>query len=198
MRFLSTLRFALLCTVTGFSTIAAANLPTVAAEAPAGFSRGSRMPFHVVDFLGEGPRSGGCPSVMISNTRQCGVEIWSRTLDGQTLQLAAALQKLLPATAKKRGFVLLFDSPAAASVTKKAKKAGVTEFYFCKPRSSGSKLINYVDKQQEHATIVFLEDRKLNKAVWKFKPGALNKQAIEAVVKEVRAITAAKEAAGSK
>ena len=40
-----------------------------------GFVAGKSMAFHVVDFIGKGPRSGGCPSVMISNSRKMGVEL---------------------------------------------------------------------------------------------------------------------------
>lgn len=40
-----------------------------------GFEVNKSMAFHVVDFIGKGPRGGGCPSVMISNSRKMGVEI---------------------------------------------------------------------------------------------------------------------------
>jgi hypothetical protein len=43
---------------------------TAETETEHGFQVGTSMAFHVVDFIGKGPRGGGCPSVMISNSRK--------------------------------------------------------------------------------------------------------------------------------
>ena len=153
-----------------------------------GFQVGKSMAFHVVDFIGKGPRGGGCPSVMISNSRKMGVEIWSRSLDDSVFQLAAELQDVLPAGERPNGFLLVFDKPTPEAVAKKLDKFALKKFFVCSPRNAAQKLIHRADPDEKYSTIVFVEDRKVIKVVWQIPQGMLNEKAIERVVKDTRGL----------
>jgi len=155
-----------------------------------GFEVNKSMAFHVVDFIGKGPQVGGCPSVMINNSRKMGVEIWSRSLDDSAFELAAKLQDVLPTGKRPNGFLLVFDKPTPEAVARKSDKFALKNFFVCSPRSSVQKLFSRADPDEEYSTIVFVEDRKEIKAVWQFPQGMLNEKAIVQVVNETRTLLA--------
>ncbi len=166
---------------------------TAETEQDSGFEVDKSMPFHVVDFFGNGPRSGGCPSVMISNSRKLGVEIWSRSLDDSTFQVAAKLQAILPMDKRPNGFLVVFDKPNPESVAKKSEKFALKNFFVCTPRGSGQDLMKRADPDDKYSTIVFVEDRKMIKAVWRFPQGMLNEKAVEDVVNKTRRLLTEKQ-----
>lgn len=163
---------------------------TAEPETESGFEVSKSMAVHVVDFIGNGPRGGGCPSVMISNSREMGVEIWSRSLDDSAFELAAKLQDVLPTGKRPNGFLLVFDKPTPEAVARKSDKFALKDFFICSPRSTVQKLFSRADPDEEYATIVFVEDRKEIKAVWRFRQGRLNEKAIAGVVREARSLMA--------
>lgn len=151
-----------------------------------GFKVAENMPFHVVDFVaGARTKGGGCPSVMISNAQVQGVEIWSRTTDDQSFQLACALEAKLGDGNKKQGYLILFNDSLKKALA--AKPDALKKFHVATPRSSTKALFDKADTSGKSGSLVFFLNRKEIKAAWAFAPGELTSKRIEAIVKQFTA-----------
>ncbi len=163
-----------------------ANQP-IAIKQQYGFQVGDTMPFHVVDFVAGAKDSGcGCPSVMISNSRTRGVEIWSRSAGKEAFDLAAAVEKTLTKDSKQRMFLILFDDPDKESVAAQAKANLLSKCYVAVPRTSTSRKFKLADGANGSDLIVFFMDRKQIKARHSFKPGDLNKKTMDSLADEAK------------
>jgi acetyl esterase/lipase len=153
---------------------------------PEGLKVGEEMPVHVVDFFSGARRDGaGCPSIMISNAKAQGVEIWSRTDDDQPFQLACALEAKLGDGKKKQGYLILFKDSLKKAIA--AKPDALKKFHVAVPKIIGTGLFNEADPSGKAGSMVFLLNRKEITAVWTFAPGELTKERIEAIVKKFAA-----------
>jgi hypothetical protein len=162
-------------------------------EVKYGYHVGESMPFHVVGFVaGARDHGGGCPSVMISNTRGRGVEVWSRTGSEEAFALAGALEAKLPDDDKPRGFLLVFDDTAVDALRAKTAKQGLKKFHVATPRSSTGQAFKSADGAGESAVLVFLMDQKQIKSALRFTAGELNDEAIQKIAKEAESFFAAR------
>lgn len=75
-----------------------------------GLDVGQKMPFHVVDFA-TGSFRQGCPSVMISNAKTRGIEVWSRTGDEKAFALASQFEGPLEKNRKAQGYLVFYMPP---------------------------------------------------------------------------------------
>jgi hypothetical protein len=151
-----------------------------------GLKVGQEMPFHVVSFIAGARKDGaGCPSVMISNAKAQGVEIWSRTDDDQPFQLACALEAKLEDGKTKQGYLILFKDSLKKAIA--AKPDALKKFQVAVPRISETGLFKEADPSGKADSVVFLLNRKTITATWTFAPGQLTKERIEAIVKKFSA-----------
>jgi hypothetical protein len=159
-----------------------------------GFKVGEGMPFHVVDFIaGVREKGAGCPSVMISNARSRGLEIWTRSNDEQAFQLTAALQTKLGDGKKTQGFLLLFHRADKDVLVAKANQHGLKQIHVSVPRSIEKSIFQAADASGKSEVIVFFLDHKIIRASWSFAAGELTKERTEALVKAADTFLAEKK-----
>ena len=149
-----------------------------------GFGSGKSMPFHVVDFVaGARTEGAGCPSVMISNRRSRGIEIWSKSQAGGAVELAAALDGKLRDDHRARVFLVHFNGDSRKSYTASSPEQSLKNIIVAVPRSSRTALVfDKADESHDSGVIVFFMDRKVIKSRLRFKQAELAPDDIQALV----------------
>jgi hypothetical protein len=158
-------------------------------QAEEGLEVGKAMPFHVVDFLNEHKAGhGGCPGVMISNSRGRGVIIWSRDAGEGVFKLAKALGAAATDGEKMQRYLVVFDVERSAF---EAKAKELKHVIVGRARKSAKQDLDGRGVDAKAAMIVFLLDRKEIKQMMPLKADELS----DAKIKELVA-AAGKFAAG--
>jgi hypothetical protein len=144
---------------------------------------GVEMPFHVVQFQVGPHKGGGCPGVMIANTKSRGLVIWSRGVDAAALQLAQDADAKLIDNDKALGFLVVFDEKGDELQAKLAKlelkrvSAGWA-------RRTAADFFAHAGIDPASAVVVSVLDKDTVKAVWSFKPDELTKEKRGTILKE--------------
>lgn len=137
------------------------------AKEETGLAVGQQFPFHVADFVnGKHAGRGGCPSVMISNSRGRGVIIWTRDGGEAALSLGDALDQGALQREGFTGFLVAFDSTDSPLAEKSKAWKNLTAGH---KRSSGLSAPNAFSKMKiadSTQVLVFFLDRKQIKQRW--------------------------------
>ena len=178
IRLISTLFIAAICWM-GFAVSAETS------RISKGTKTGQTMPLHVVHFVGGARDSGkGCPSVMISNARNRGLEIWANTLSEDVFKLAAELETCLDPDKENQAFIILGDKEDKQSLAKIAKKYKLNKTTVCVPNSQ--KLFRAAKFTEESDLHVFFMDRKMIKAKHRLKVSELTEAKRQDLIQEFR------------
>jgi hypothetical protein len=141
------------------------------AKEETGLAVGQQFPFHVADFVnGKYAGRGGCPSVMISNSRGRGVIIWTRDGGEAALALGHALEKGALKSERLKGFLVAFagGDPKLAETAK-----AWTSLTAGNKRSGGETAFQTMKIADSTQVLVFFLDRKQIKQRWDFTAGEL-------------------------
>jgi hypothetical protein len=151
---------------------------------------GQEMPFHVVDFAnGKHKGHGGCPSVMISNSRGRGLIIWDRGATNQAFQLAKALDAAAVEGQKFQRYIVTFDKHARIS----DRAADLTHVTAGKARSDRSRVFDGHGVDAESKVLVFLLDQKVIKAAWGLKADEVTDERVKEIVAAATKFAAGEE-----
>lgn len=151
---------------------------------------GQEMPFHVVDFVNrERKGRGGCPSVIISNSRGRGLIIWDRGATDQAFQIAMAFDAAAVEGQKFQRFLVTFDKHARIS-----DRAGdLTHVTAGKARSAVSTAFDGRGIDAESKVLVFLLDQKVIKAAWGLKADEVSDEQVKEIVAAATKFAAGEE-----
>lgn len=157
------------------------------AEPTYGLDVGQRMRFHVVDFTGGARTDGaGCPSVMISNARKRGIEIWARAGGESEFQLAKSIDAVTPAHRYPLSYLIVFDKSAQPMLTKSASDHSLQRLQVAIPRSMKPSVLGNVESTQDPHVVVFFMDRKRIVRRHVFAENELDSAAIEKLASEAK------------
>ncbi len=151
--------------------------------ADVGFKVDQTMPFHVVDFVAGAKNDGaGCPSVMISNGRSRGIEVWCKTKDERVLGLVKQLDLVSQKTKKGRVFIVVFNRTTRETYTVSPDEGTLKNVWISVPRSkrTGQIFQNAVETPDSNV-IMFLMNRKVIASRSEFKPDDLTPEKIKTV-----------------
>ena len=148
-----------------------------------GFDVGQTMPFHVVDFVAGAKSEGaGCPSVMISNDRSTGIEVWCRTKDENTLNLVKQLDRLPQDNRPRKIFVVLFDGTTRETYTVSQEERTLKSVFVAVPRSKRTgQVFEKAVESAESSVIMFLMNQKVIASRIEFQPNELTPEKIKTV-----------------
>jgi len=144
---------------------------------------GGEMPFHVVQFQVGPHTGGGCPGVMIANTKSRGLVIWSRGLDAAAVQLAQAGDSNLIDNDKTLGFLVVFDE-TGDDLQSKLTKLELKHISAGLARRTSADFFAHAGVDPAIAVVVSVVDHDAVKAIWKLKPNELTAEKRAAILKE--------------
>jgi hypothetical protein len=144
---------------------------------------GGEMPFHVVQFQVGPHTGGGCPGVMIANTKSRGLVIWSRGLDAAAVQLARDADPKLIDNDKTLGFLVVFDEKGD-DLQSKLAKLELKHVSAGWARRTSADFFAHSCVDPTTAVVVSVVDCDAVKAVWKFKASELTAEKRAAILKE--------------
>jgi hypothetical protein len=149
-------------------------------EGEYGLAVGKNMPVHVVAFVnGKHRGHGGCPAVMISNSRGRGVIVWARGAADPAFRLARGLDAAAADGDKLLRFLVAFDADDAALAK---KSEGLARVVVGKPRHSAKEELDRHGVAAKTAVLVFLLDKKAIKATWSFTADELTDDRVKELV----------------
>lgn len=144
---------------------------------------GGVMPFHVVQFQAGPHTGGGCPSVMIANSKSRGLVIWTRGADPAALQLAKDIDAN-QSDGKSRAFLVVFDEKPD-ELRAKLAKLELKHVAAGWARRSSADFFSHAGLDPAVTIVVSAIDSDVVKAVWSFKPDELTADKRAAILKEV-------------
>lgn len=116
---------------------------------------GKKMPFHIATFV-NGDRSDGCPGVMIANSRQRGIVLWSRGINDAAFQLASALENATNIQDKTSRYLVAFDADPDALAE---RSKGYVHVRVGKARKSAQQMLDDHGIDAKTAVIVCFVDK---------------------------------------
>ena len=141
---------------------------------------GKEMPFHVADFVnGKHKGHGGCPAVMISNSRGRGLIIWDRGARDQAFQLAKALDAAAVEGEKFQRYLVDFGDEDDAFDQSAADLSHVVAGH---ARSTVSTVFDGHGVNPESKVLAFLLDRKVIKSAWGLTADEVTDERVKEIV----------------
>ena len=144
---------------------------------------GGEMPFHIVQFQVGPHTGGGCPGVMIANTKSRGLVIWSRGLDTAVVQLVRDADSNLIDNDKRLGFLVVFDEKGD-DLKPKLAKLELIHISAGWARRTSADFFAHAGVDSATAVVVSVIDHDTVKAIWKFKPNELTAEKHAEIFKE--------------